>query len=498
MRMGHDVADLLVRLDPSYSADRSPDGSLLVRIHKAIYGLGESSRRWNIHLTETLRGLGFAPLDYDKCVFTHKTKDIIDCIICVHVDDLLVLDLSGKLKQKQALVAGITSKYGKVTLHDGQELIYLGVRITLRDTCTLLDQQKLIELLEYQPPAKHCEGPAVPSILNRSSASPAATDPAKYRSTLMRILYIATKTRPDVLFATNVLAARQHCCSKDDEEHLARLVRYLRHTASWKLVLAPTDAVLKISADASYACHHDAKGHSGFLCSLGGSTIFARSVKQKLVAKSSSEAELLAVNLAADECIYLRHLLEELGYPQSAPTVILQDNNSAIIMAGKAELGTKRTKHFTVRHYFIRQHIDSGDITLRHQPGSSMLADGLTKPLVGGQAIRWGERLLGLARARVRGGVLDVLDENSVTNSTHGVSSSTRAQGIPSLSPPPRDSRSTRGTPSLSLPPREVKQDPDRSLKQTSSARGRQDPRKPTETSTRLQAVDSTRSSTNH
>jgi len=230
-----------------------------------------------------------------------------------------------------------------------------------------LHQRPLIHSLEYHAPKRSVSNPASSDLLSPSTSGP-ARDPDRFRSTLMRLLYITTKTRFDLMFATNALASRQQACTIHDEEALAQLVAHLKQTATWDYVLAPTDLVLTTSADASYACHPDGHGHSGFVCTIGGATIFARSIKQKLVAKSSSEAELLALNLATDETLYLRNLLDELGFPQQSPTIILQDNQSAIIMANNGELGTKRTKHFTVRHYFVTEHIARGHVRVhQHQ-----------------------------------------------------------------------------------------------------------------------------------
>ncbi len=90
----------------------------------------------------------------------------------------------------------------------------------------------------------------------------------------------------------------------------------MRDTAELDFVIAPTDMVLRTSADAS---HPDGYGHTGYVRSVGGATVFARFVKQKIVSKSSAEAELLALNLAADQTVYLRNLLDELGHAQDGP-----------------------------------------------------------------------------------------------------------------------------------------------------------------------------------
>ena len=235
----------------------------------------------NQHLTRTLENLGFTQLRYDKHVFVHRSGQKADCIVCVHVDDLLVVDINGNFKKR--LVEGLTANYGKITTAEGTDLTYLGVQIQVEPGRIQLNQAKLIRALEYREATRRAGTPASQDILRKDDGTP-ARDPAAFRSTLMKILYVATKTRFDVLFATNVLAGRQHCCSAADEEHLTQLVKYLKETAAWNYVIQPKDSVLSISADASFACHTDGRGHTGFVCRVGGATVFARSVKQRLVA----------------------------------------------------------------------------------------------------------------------------------------------------------------------------------------------------------------------
>eukprot|EP00974_Lingulodinium_polyedra_P113649 11003506-Lingulodinium_polyedra.AAC.1 len=48
--------------------------------------------------------------------------------------------------------------------------------------------------------------------------------------------------------------------------------------------------------DASYAINCDGKGQTGVAISLGQGAIYSRSTKQRLVAKSSTEAELIGIS----------------------------------------------------------------------------------------------------------------------------------------------------------------------------------------------------------
>ncbi len=47
---------------------------------------------------------------------------------------------------------------------------------------------------------------------------------------------------------------------------------------------------------ASFAIHYDGKGHTGVLVSVGRGAVYSSSSKQKLAAKSLTEAELIGLS----------------------------------------------------------------------------------------------------------------------------------------------------------------------------------------------------------
>jgi hypothetical protein len=56
------------------------------------------------------------------------------------------------------------------------------------------------------------------------------------------------------------------------------------------------------------------------------------------------------------------------------------DSKGAMDFAANAQF-SKRTKHIDIRHHFIRDHLEKGDISLEWVPTEDMTADILTKPL---------------------------------------------------------------------------------------------------------------------
>ena len=102
------------------------------------------------------------------------------------------------------------------------------------------------------------------------------------------------------------------------------------------LVLNGILAILIAYVDASYLTHDDAKSHSGMCYSLGENStacFFSKSAKQKLVTRSSAEAELYALDISVCDVQWFRKVLQFLDNTQTEPTIIHEDNMSAMTLA---------------------------------------------------------------------------------------------------------------------------------------------------------------------
>ena len=118
------------------------------------------------------------------------------------------------------------------------------------------------------------------------------------------------------------------------------------------------------------------------MITLGEGAIYAKSGKQGLVTRSSTEAELVGLSDSSVQVIWLRNFLTEQGY-QMGPAITCQDNESTIKLAQKGRSTSARTRHIAIRYFFIKDRIDTGEIELKQLPTHEMIADILTKPLSG-------------------------------------------------------------------------------------------------------------------
>ena len=90
---------------------------------------------------------------------------------------------------------------------------------------------------------------------------------------------------------------------------------------------------------------------SGYIFRIGNSTVSWSSKMQAIVAKSTTEAEYIALSQATQEAVWLLRLLFDLGYSTALPTSIYEDNQGAIELSKNPKF-YNRAKHIDVTYHF--------------------------------------------------------------------------------------------------------------------------------------------------
>jgi hypothetical protein len=103
------------------------------------------------------------------------------------------------------------------------------------------------------------------------------------------------------------------------------------------------------------------------------------SKKLTSVALSTDEADYVAAGQCCTQLLWMRQTLRDFGYNLSK-VLLLCDNKSTICMADNP-IEHSRTKHIDIRHHFLRDHQQKGDIEVFHISTENQLADIFTKPL---------------------------------------------------------------------------------------------------------------------
>jgi len=154
------------------------------------------------------------------------------------------------------------------------------------------------------------------------------------------------------------------CATERDYIKLERALKYLNATVELGLTLQVSDVLAVLGyIDASYEVHLDGKSHTGTAISLGKGVVYAKSAKQKIVTKSSAEAEMMGLSDSSSQVIWSRDFLIGQGYKVDAAT-IYQDNMSAIALVKKGHSTSERSRHKNVRYFFVKDRVNQGDIKI--------------------------------------------------------------------------------------------------------------------------------------
>lgn len=218
-----------------------------------------------------------------------------------------------------------------------------------------------------------------------------------YRRLVGGLIWLAISSRPDIQYAVQQLSQYFDSYSITHWNAAIRVVRYLKGTRDIRLCLGGSFPIFLAGfTDSDWAnCLDTRRSVGGYAWSLGSGIISWASQKQKTVAASSCEAEYMAAFEAVQECVWLRTLLQAIGYPANNATTIMCDNNAAINLSEDPMLHS-RVKHVDIKYHFLRERVASGELTVRCINTKDNIADLFTKPLPLPRFSRL-RRILGLA-----------------------------------------------------------------------------------------------------
>ena len=159
---------------------------------------------------------------------------------------------------------------------------------------------------------------------------------------------------------------------------------FLKGTRNDILTLEADDSqILSWYIDAAFAVHPDMKSHTGLVFTLGKGAITSASTKQKNNSRSSTESELNGTDDKISKIISVKKFIEHQDFKVKL-NLIYQDNTSTMKLQKNGKLSSgKRTRHFDIKLFYITDLINRGEVDVRYCPTDEMIADYMSKPLVG-------------------------------------------------------------------------------------------------------------------
>ncbi len=356
---------------------------VLNAIYMGCARVDESGREWFLNLSSALLSFGYVSLPSDPCCFILH-KDGCHSIIGLHVDDIIHVTNSSTLRED--LLRSLSQHYGNLTIHRDCDQ-FLGVNIVRSSTVHLHQNAFIQDLLTREDVTiTHADTPSRSDFFI-TSHSPLLDVSARsvFVSVTMSLMYLALNTRPDILKEVTFLSSRCSCATVLDFTKLERVLSYLHDhaisTIYFRSRAADEPWTIDAYSDASHLMYGDTTGNTGIMIflDLPSSPIVSAARKQRLVTRSTAEAELLAMDDTCTYLVWLKNLLVDLGLLSANYCPILHTDNSAAIQLLQNGIGFKRCKHFLNKYYFIRQCIADGSVTVKFCPTADMRADLYTK-----------------------------------------------------------------------------------------------------------------------
>jgi hypothetical protein len=304
-------------------------------------------------------------------------------IMSLHVDDFYVI--SSKQEMLEELYRLLTREYGTVSIKSNNLMSYLGMEVRILANSDILISQpayvkSILDL--YNTGNKKAKTP-MRVIETAMEGDLIRVDQNAYLQLVGALNHLSQYTRPDILFAVSSAAQKCSAPNQGNVRAVLRIFQYLANTPDIGIrYVADGSMELVGSVDASHNQYEDGRGHYGYSFSLGrGNGSFdAKSTKLKLNTLSSTESEYVAFCEATREAIWLRKLLNEIGFTQHGPTIIYEDNMSTIQMLNGA-YNHKTSKHIKPKYHFSKSAILDGEVHVEHLVTTEMESDVFTKAL---------------------------------------------------------------------------------------------------------------------
>lgn len=374
-------------------------------LRKSLYGLKQSPRNWYLLVSAFIKKeLGFKACVSDPCLFHKMSRTGQLLLLFLFVDDMQVAFNAADTAEYEQLHAALKTRFNITNL--GESKFMLGMRITRnrRARTIELDQELYVTKALEKFGLRGSRTERTPAVRvddscagqgGRAVAEPA--DLKLYQEKVGTLLYAAISTRPDIMFAVNLLTQRMQAPTTIDAAACDRVFRFLAGTRDRGLLFGRrADEGLRVSvyADADWGSDRsDRKSITGWIAMLGGDPVSWSSKKQKVVAQSTCEAELYAEAAAINEAKWLAGLLQELQLKTTGAPLIYGDSQSAQALT-QNDIKSERTKHVDIKYHFVHDEVSHARVQLEWIPTTEQVADILTKALAGPLHKEMRERLL--------------------------------------------------------------------------------------------------------
>lgn len=370
---------------------------LVCKLKKSIYGTRQGSYDWQATLAEGYRQDGYVTSRADPCIRYRRAAEEYT-LTGTYGDDVFGGSLTGEGKKDAISDLGKRWEAGEVK---SNVLLGMTIKQNPKTGSITISQEiyfgKMIEHFGFQNVIPR-RTPLPPNLKVKQAPNPLPEDERifmsdkPYRQVVGSVLWGSACTRPDIAYASNLLARYQLNPGRYHWSLIEWLVGYIKWSIHYAITyVRPSKTNPKSGSglkpvghvDADYAgCLDTRRSTSGYVFLMAGAPVSWSSKRQATVAMSTVEAEYVALARASQQGVWMSSFLSEVDLDQEGPVTLYGDNEGANSLTENSKQHAL-VKHIDVKHHHIREKVENGDIDVKGVRTADNLADIFTKPLVG-------------------------------------------------------------------------------------------------------------------
>lgn len=364
---------------------KQPDGyrdntNRVCKLKRSLYGLKQAPRCWAKRFGGFLLAKGFKSSHADQCLYI-KEKNNKKMFVALYVDDGLVM--ATDKEDIECFLKELKNEF-KITIKPAS--YFLGIEIEHIENRGIKISQKayakkILERFNFQD-SKPVSTPIIKEpVLPTSNEESDKQSNFPYRQAVGALMYLMIGTRPDLAYSVSFLSRTLETPTEEDVVRLKRVLRYVKGTYDLGILYhLNSRCTLECYSDADFGgCSTTGRSTSGVIIKYAGGAISWISKRQAITATSTTEAELVAVNEATKEIIWLKRLFRGMTKLENVP-VLQVDNQATVKLVHNPEFH-HRTKHIRIKYFFVREKVMEGELRVEYIPTENQLADIMTKPL---------------------------------------------------------------------------------------------------------------------
>jgi hypothetical protein len=359
------------------------------RLKKTIYGTMQGGRDWAVTLGKTYNDLGYVSSRADPCVRVKISDDGGYTLTDTYTDD--VWGASSSIEEGEMRKAELANIWDLKDVGNTHRLLGMRVDQDLEAGTVTLSQRAYFEkmLIDFGLENVKLRSTPLPvGIVLDSSMSPTTPEDRAqmigkpYREIVGSVMWGQLATRPDLSYSVSVFSRFQTNPGIEHWRALMHTAGYIRNTLDYGLIYSRDKPLTPFGYfDSDYAaCIDTRRSTSGQVFVMAGAPVCWASKRQATVALSTVEAEYISLTRAAQQLKWMYSWMAEVGMKQELPGVLYGDNRGAVDLT-KTTKSHSKVKHIDIRHHYIRELVQTGELKVDFIRGTENPADIFTKPL---------------------------------------------------------------------------------------------------------------------